>query len=94
MKELFGKEIIKAVNVEEKFLAIGNHQYIITFENDYGASIVMGPYTYGGKDGLWELSVLKDGCINYDTPITDDVLGYLNEEEVLDTLKCISELNS
>ena len=55
----------------------------IEFSNGYGASIVKGPYTYGGRDGLFELAVLgSDGQIVYDTPITDDVVGYLSEDGI------------
>ena len=55
----------------------------INFPNGYGASIVKGPYTYGGRFGLFELAVLNsNGEIAYDTPITDDVVGYLTEDGV------------
>jgi hypothetical protein len=55
----------------------------IQFSNGYGASIVKGPYTYGGRDGLFEVAVLSsDGAITYDTPITDDIVGYLTEDGV------------
>lgn len=65
----------------------------IYFENGYGASVVMGPYTYGGKEGLYELDVLdSNGDLTYETPITDDVIGYLNEDDVTEVLKQIQEL--
>jgi hypothetical protein len=65
----------------------------IIFDNGYGASVVVGPYTYGGEDGLYELGVLgKDGKLCYDTPITEDVEGYLTEEGVTEFLKQIQSL--
>ena len=72
---------------------IGGIQARITFNNGYGASVVRSEYTYGGSDGLYELAVLgKDGHITYDTPITNDVIGYLKEEEVTSILKQIQML--
>ena len=68
-------------------------QCIVQFPNGYGASIVQGPHTYGGDKGLYELAVFgKDGQITYDTPITSDVLGYLSEQEVEQTLSDIKNL--
>lgn len=44
---------------------------------------------------FFEVAVLdKDGRLCYDTPITDDVVGYLNFQGVADILKDISELES
>ena len=65
----------------------------ITFNNGYGASVVKSEYSYGGSDGLYELAVFgKDGHISYDTPITNDVLGYLKAEEVTKILEQIQLL--
>lgn len=77
------------------------------FPNGYGASVIRFKIniasseswvggSYGSEDDLWELAVIKwdgDGyALNYDTPITDDVLGHLTDEQVQDTLKQIMEL--
>jgi hypothetical protein len=62
------------------------------FDNGYEVSVVKSPYTYGGTDGLYELAVFKDGQICYDTPITDDVIGYLREEDVTDVMTKIQQL--
>jgi len=65
----------------------------VMFDNGYGASVVIGPYTYGGEDGLYELAVLgKDGKLTYDTPVTDDVEGYLTEDAVTKLLEQIQKL--
>jgi hypothetical protein len=69
-------------------------QCLVQFPNGYGASIVQSEYTYGGKDGLYELAVFgQDGEITYDTPITNDVLGYLSEQEVEKILTNIKNLD-
>ena len=69
---------------------------IVKFPNDYGASIIFTPYSYGYEEGLFEVAVLqfngKKSHINYDTPITSDVLGYLTNDDCIDILKKIQKL--
>lgn len=69
----------------------GGVQYVVRFSNNYGASIVNHAGSYGT-----ELAVIvfngDDWNITYSTPITDDVLGWLNESELIDALRSISEL--
>jgi hypothetical protein len=65
----------------------------IQFDNGYGASVVKSEYTYGGKDGLYELAVLdSDGNLTYATSVTDDVIGYLRPEDVTDVMAKIQQL--
>jgi hypothetical protein len=72
---------------------MGGVQRRYEFENGYGASAVCHPYSYGGPAGLWEIAVLdKDGHLTYDTPITDDVLGYLSEADRDKWLEVIAAL--
>ena len=72
-------------------------QYVFRFENNYGASVVKHLGSYGYDQDLWELAVIQfdeDGkCdLTYDTPITDDVEGYLTDEDVRNLLARIKEL--
>ena len=62
------------------------------FDNGYEVSVVNSPYTYGGDMGLYELAIFKDGEICYDTPITDDVIGYLKPEDVTELIQKIQKL--
>jgi hypothetical protein len=53
------------------------------FENGYGVSVVRGEFSYGGPEGLYELAVRHPSVgLVYDTPVTDDVLGHLTEDDV------------
>ena len=54
------------------------------FDNGYGVSVVRGPFTYGGPEGLFELAILDAQTqeLVFNTPITDDVIGHLTEEGV------------
>ena len=65
----------------------------IKFDNGYGASVVKTPYTYGGDQDLYELAVLdSNDDLTYDTPVTNDVEGYLTEEDVTKLLTQIQNL--
>jgi len=65
----------------------------IMFDNGWGASVVSHTFSYGGKDGKYELAVLdSNGELHYDNPVAGgDVQGYLDEEEVTYLLKAIQE---
>lgn len=78
-------------------------QWVIWFPNGYGASVVRGWWTYGGDQGLWELAVVSGHTpgipddpwnfqLEYDTPITDDVEGYLEPGDVSALLRQIAAL--
>jgi hypothetical protein len=71
------------------------------YPNGYGVSVVQftSPYgsgSYGADEGLYELAVLQgleeDWEICYDTPITDDVMGYLTVEDVETIINQVKEL--
>jgi hypothetical protein len=80
--------------IEMKDLFYNGVQCRIQFDNGYGASIVSHNYSYGGKEGLYEIAVLdENGKIHYDNPVANgDVRGYLKPEEVTELLKQIQEL--
>ena len=72
---------------------LGGVQAVITFDNGYGARIVKTPHSYGGDRGLYELAVLgTDGHLTYDTPVTNDVIGYLRDIDVTDVMEKIQQL--
>lgn len=63
------------------------------FDNGYGVSVVRHKYSYGNKLGLYELAILnKDNDIVYNTPITNDVIGYLNKDDVSDYMIKVQRL--
>ena len=65
----------------------------IQFPNGHGASVVKTPYTYGGREGKYELAVLdKDGRLDYSTEVTNDVIGYLKPDQVTEYLRQIQLL--
>lgn len=62
------------------------------FDNGYGASVVRHTFSYGNEDGLYELAILKDDDLDFSNPITNDVIGYLTEEDVTETFIKIQQL--
>ena len=77
-------------------VSAGNKIARFFFPNGYGASIIFGATFYSNGIDTYELGVIKgdenNWSLTYDTPITDDVLGYLTEAEVLKTLNEIGRL--
>lgn len=76
-------------------------QYLFRFDNGYGASVVKHYGSYGHEDDLWELAVVhfphEDSNdifdLVYDTSVTDDVEGYLSDDDVVNLLSQIRDLS-
>lgn len=80
---------------------MGGFQARMEFGNGYGVSVVCGAYLYStprtnlyaaSMYEAYEVAILKNGSLCYDTPITDDVLGYLKPTEVTDVMKQVQSL--
>lgn len=73
-------------------------QRLYRFPNMYGASIVWGhDIVRSDTEHPYELAVIKWADkeryeIDYTTPITNDVIGYQNEEQIRDLLVRIKNL--
>ena len=76
----------------EPHSAMSGEQRIYEFDNGFRASVIRGEHSYGGDVGLYELAVLDDDGLRYDTPITNDVIGRLTQTEVEDLLVRIKAL--
>ena len=61
----------------------------------YVMTVLMVGLMTSSKIILWEIAVLdSEGAITYHTPVTQDVIGRANDDEVTRVLKEISELGS
>lgn len=96
MKEFLREHIVR--NWERHPGMTAMQQLVYRFPNMYGASIVWGHETvHGNEENPYELAVIKwlgktDFVLVYDTPITSDVIGYQNEEQIRDLLVRIKNL--
>ena len=100
MKNYQGRELFYLANAEElkkrkqstmsakykdyivvQIFYFGGYQTKYSFPNGYGASVINNNASYG-----LELGVLYDGELDYSTPITSDVVGFIENEEELDKL--------
>lgn len=79
--------------------AFADGQWRFKFENNYGASVIKMWGSYGYREDKFELAVLyfdndvdTEGHLCYTTSITDDVIGYLENKEVLELLEKIKNL--
>lgn len=59
---------------------------------DMEVSVIRSSMSYGGAEGLFELAMLRNDKCCYDTPITDDVIGWLDEEGVLNILEDVQRI--
>lgn len=60
-----------------------------TFPNGYGISVINGPGTYSSK-GTYEVGILYNGYLIYNTPLTDVVLSEQTPKDI-DTILSIME---
>ena len=83
---------------DKDFLYFGDSfSHRFKFDNDYGASVIKHYGSYGYAEDLFELAVLffddkGQGHLTYNTPITNDVVGYLTNDKVLELLEQIKNL--
>ena len=71
-------------------------QWRFKFDNGFGASVIKHFGSYGFEDDLFELAVLRWTGeyheIAYDTSVTDDVIGFLTNNDVMEYLYQIKNL--
>lgn len=64
----------------------------MTFDNGYGISVLFGRNFYSNGEDTYEVAVLKDDKLCYDTEITNDVLGGQTKEMVTEVMIKIQKL--
>lgn len=63
----------------------------LELDNGYGISVINGSSAYCGAD-TYEVAILKDGELTYDTKFTDDVLGHQSPADINELLINLEKL--
>ena len=77
--------------------SFGLRQQLYRFANGYGASVIDCPEAYGSKPKPFELCVIVFGTDGdyktaFNTPVADEVIGFLDEHDVQVNLALIAAL--
>lgn len=82
--------IMPPLFAEKKIFCI---QYLYSFPNGFGASVIRNFMSRGNGAGLFEVAVLRGGQLWYESEITDDVIGSLTIDEVALVLADVESLD-
>ena len=70
----------------------GSKQATMNFENGFGVSVLIGSCFYSNGVDSYEVAVLKNGDLCYDSGLTEDVFGRLSAREVTKIMKQVQQL--
>ena len=70
----------------------GAKQATMNFENGFGVSVLIGSCFYSNGVDSYEVAVLKNGDLCYDSGLTEDVFGRLSAREVTKIMKQVQQL--
>jgi len=97
MKNLTKKTIKTFKDLEFKIHP--NHPYFETastmsFDNGFGVSVVTGESAYSSESSPYEIAILHNDSLTYDTHITDDVIGHQTESDVTKVMGKVQKLEA
>lgn len=96
MQELAKREGLEQYIFDVTVTPGGCSQLLFRFPNGYGGSVITGGIAYGSEAAPYEVAVKKfygeESELCYNTPITDDVIGYCTGERVIEILNQIKAL--
>lgn len=67
----------------------GGFQYEFAFDNKYGVRVLKHDESFGNVCDLFEIEILFEGKMTYDTIIEQGYVGWLTNEDVIDFLEQI-----
>ena len=78
---------------QHKFNKAKHFQSTKNLKNGYSISVLFGSWFYSNGKNTYEVGILKDNKLCYDTSITNDVLGYLTKDEIIKVIDQVNKLN-
>lgn len=73
-------------DLDFKAHSVSGKHAIYHFDNKYGVSVICGHMFYSNGVDTYELAILYNGQITYNTDITNDVIGNLTADQVTDVM--------
>jgi hypothetical protein len=64
----------------------------LDFPNGYGVSVITGYFAYSTDEEPYEVAVMYKGQLCYDTPVTEDVIGFCTPSRVTVIMRQVQEL--
>ncbi len=79
---------------KHKFSSIIKNQYCASknFKNGYGISVLLGTCFNSNGKNTYEIAILKDNKLCYETNITNDILGYVTKDEIIKIINQVKKL--
>lgn len=69
-----------------------SRQAIMDFSNGYGVSVLCGKDFYSNGINTFEVGIRRGDNLTFDTPITDDVIGWQTPEQITEIMKQVQDL--
>ena len=85
--------LLDAKSQDTKEIFANSKHAAMEFENGYGVSVIFGEQFCSNGIDTYEVAIIKDNHVCYDTPLTDNVLAYQNENEVTEIMRKVQEFN-
>ena len=85
--------LLDAKSQDTKEIFANSKHAVMEFENGYGVSVIFGDQFCSNGIDTYEVAIIKDNHVCFDTPLTDNVLAYQNEDEVTEIMRKVQELN-
>ncbi len=67
-------------------------QAVMKFNNGYGISVLSGPTFRSDGKNTYEIAVLYNNELTYNTPVSDSALGWQTKEQVTEIMSRIQDL--